>query len=279
MKKTAIVLVTLVSSLAYGYVYSDYQWATYNGHQYALTTNSNWTDAEAEAVAVGGHLVTINDDSENTWLTNNFGSDYPEVWIGLTNVDNQWVWGSGEPLNFGPLWDLISPLPVGSGGMSYAYLHTSSSLLSPGYWSNADLSVPSGIIELPPIPATISIDPRTLNLKSKGKWITCRIGLPEGYDVHNIVVKTIMLNGIVPAQLRPTGIGDDDGDGVAELMVKFSRSAVQALLTPDEETELTVTGALSDGRLFEGTDTIRVINPGKKVGPLNENKPGKGGKK
>lgn len=276
MKKTAIVLVTLVSSLAYGYVYSDYTWATYNGHQYALTTNSNWADAEAEAVAVGGHLVTINDNSENTWLTNNFGGDYQTVWIGLTNVADQWVWGSGEPLIFGPLWDPCNPslpLPVGSGGMSYAYLYTSSSSSSPGYWSNADLSVPSGIIELPPIPATISIDPQTLNLKSKGKWITCRIGLPEDYDVHDIDVSTIMLNGVVRAQSRPIGIGDTG------LMVKFSRSAVQALLTPDEETELTVTGALSDGRLFEGTDTIRVINPGKKVGPLNENKPGKGGKK
>jgi hypothetical protein len=272
MKKTAIVLVTLVSSLAYGYVYSDYTWATYNGHQYALTTNSNWTDAEAEAVAVGGHLVTINDVSENTWLTGNF-DDNQTVWIGLTKVANNWVWGSGEPLNFGPLWDPSLPLPVGSSGMSCAYLYTSSSLTLPGYWSNADLSVSSGIIELPPVPATISMNPNTLNLKSKGKWITCRIELPEGYDVNDIDVSTIMLNGVVPAQSRPIGIGDTG------LMVKFSRSAVQALLTPDEETELTVTGALSDGRLFEGTDTIRVINPGKKVGPLNENKPGKGGKK
>lgn len=127
------------------------------------------------------------------------------------------------------------------------------------------------------INATINLDPNTLNLKSKGKWITCRIELPEGYDVNDIDVSTIMLNGVVPAQSRPIGIGDTDGDGVAELMVKFSRSAVQALLTPGDETELTVSGELTDGTIFEGTDTIRVIKPGKKIGPVNANNGGNNG--
>jgi len=122
------------------------------------------------------------------------------------------------------------------------------------------------------INAAINIDPDTLNLKSKGKWITCRIELPEGYDVHDIDVSTIMLNGVVPAQPRPVEITDTNGDGVAELMVKFSRSAVQALLTPDEETELIVSGELADGTIFEGTDTIRVIDPGKKNGKGPKNK-------
>lgn len=30
--------------------------------------------------------------------------------------------------------------------------------------------------------ASASYDPDTLNLESKGKWITCYIELPEGYD-------------------------------------------------------------------------------------------------
>jgi len=30
--------------------------------------------------------------------------------------------------------------------------------------------------------ATVDLDPDTLNLESKGKWITCYIELPEGYD-------------------------------------------------------------------------------------------------
>jgi len=117
--------------------------------------------------------------------------------------------------------------------------------------------------ELPAIAANIDIDPDTLNLKSKGKWITCYIELPEGYDVADIDVSTIILDGQVPAESKPTAIADYDSDGIADLMVKFSRSAVQGIIGTAEQVELTVTGELSDGTLFEGKDTIRVINPGK----------------
>jgi hypothetical protein len=113
----------------------------------------------------------------------------------------------------------------------------------------------------PVIKATVDIDPDTLNLKSKskGEWITCYIKLPEGYDVGDIDVSTIMLNEQVPAASRPTGILDYDGDGIAELMVKFSMSAVQGILGTADQAELTVTGELADGTPFEGTDTIRVL--------------------
>ena len=117
----------------------------------------------------------------------------------------------------------------------------------------------ASVLEPPVIEATVDIDPDTLNLKSKGKWITCYIELQEGYDVADIDVSTIMLNDQVPAESQPTGILDHDGDGIVELMVKFSRSAVQGLLGAADEAELTVTGELSDGTLFEGTDTIRVV--------------------
>ncbi len=114
------------------------------------------------------------------------------------------------------------------------------------------------------IGAAIDIDPDTLNLNSKGKWITCYIELPGDYDVEDIDVSTIKLNDQVPAQSRPTGIGDCDGDGIAELMVKFDRSAVQEILEAGDEVEITVTGELEDDTKFEGSDTIRVIDKGGK---------------
>ncbi len=111
------------------------------------------------------------------------------------------------------------------------------------------------------IPATIDIDPDTLNLKSKGKWVTGYVELPEGYDVNDINVSTINLKpGEVPVDpTAPTTIGDYDSDGISDLMVKFNRANVVANLVAGNEVKLTVTGKLIDGAAFEGNDTIRVI--------------------
>jgi len=109
------------------------------------------------------------------------------------------------------------------------------------------------------IPAGVDVDPDAFNLKSKGKWITCYIELPDGYDVFGIGVSTIMLNDTVPVDLEaPTEIGDCDEDGILDLMVKFDRQAVIALLSAGEAT-LAITGEV-DGTPFEGRDTIRVID-------------------
>jgi len=108
------------------------------------------------------------------------------------------------------------------------------------------------------IPATIDFDPDTLNLKDKGKYVTVYIELPPGYNVSQIDISSIRLNGTVPALTKPTKIGDYDKDNVADLMVKFDRAAVGSTLTPDEQVEITITGQVA-GIPFEGSDTIRVI--------------------
>jgi hypothetical protein len=107
------------------------------------------------------------------------------------------------------------------------------------------------------ITAEIAIAPRTLNLKSKGKWITCYIRLAEQYDVLDIDASTVRLEGVI----APDRMRFDAEQQVA--MAKFSRSDVQAILEPGEA-ELTVTGKLIDGTTFEGTDTVRVIKKGRK---------------
>jgi len=113
------------------------------------------------------------------------------------------------------------------------------------------------------IPATIDIDPNTLNLRSRGKWITAYIELPEGYSVENIEVSMVRLmveNKNVPAELKPISIGDQDNDGIADLMVKFDRAAVENLFPSPGAYTGTVTGQVA-GIAFKGSDNIRVINP------------------
>lgn len=105
------------------------------------------------------------------------------------------------------------------------------------------------------VEATIDIDPDTLNLKSRGRWITCYIWLPEDHNVEDINAASILLEDVIEAEWKWFEIEDQ------VLMVKFNRSEVQGMLEPNEAVELTVTGDLADGNEFEGTDTIRVIGP------------------
>ncbi len=110
--------------------------------------------------------------------------------------------------------------------------------------------------------AWIDIDPDTLNLGSEGGWITCYIELPLGFDVGAIDVSTVKLNGTVPAQPRPTQVGDYDKDGVPDLMVKFDHDLAQETLEAGDAVPMTVAGTLNDGTEFEGCDMIRVMPSG-----------------
>ena len=116
-------------------------------------------------------------------------------------------------------------------------------------------------VELAPdIQAEIDIDPNTLNLQSKGKWLTCRIWLPEGYDVADIEPNSVQLEN-EPNAVDADWLWFDEQQQVA--MAKFDRVEVQCILEVGQA-ELTVTGRLLDGTTFEGTDVIRVINKGRK---------------
>jgi hypothetical protein len=126
------------------------------------------------------------------------------------------------------------------------------------------------------IGATVDIHPETLNLKGNGTWITAYIELPESYDVSDIDVATVFLDGTISADSKLWAIGDYDKDGISDMMVKFDRQAVidyiwaklyHMIIDPSSfpregvEVELTITGSL-DTESIDGSDTIRVIYKG-----------------
>jgi len=124
------------------------------------------------------------------------------------------------------------------------------------------------LLNPPRIIASVKISPNVLNLRSRGRWITTHIELPEGYNVQDINVSTILLNNTIPAMLRPTTVRNYDNDGVADLMVKFDRHAVINLILQSchfigrfGNVTFTVTGYLNDGTPFQGYVTIRVMMP------------------
>jgi|GEM_PF-5830493 len=115
-------------------------------------------------------------------------------------------------------------------------------------------------IGTPSINATIDIDPDVLNLQSQGKWVTCYIEFPDGYDVNDIEVASVFLNRTIPAESHPIAIGDYDEDSIPDLMVKFDRSRVQNILEPGDSVEILIVGNVLE-EMFGGTDTIKVFNP------------------
>ena len=108
--------------------------------------------------------------------------------------------------------------------------------------------------------AVVDVTPNTLNLSSRGRWVTGRIELPRGFFVQEIDLSTVLLNETVPAELDPVSIEDADQNGLDELVVKFDREAFQNILEVGEYVEAKISGMATD-RSFAGRDTIRTIRP------------------
>jgi len=94
----------------------------YGNSLYTWVLGPKWTEAEANAVAIGGHLVTWNSLEEAQWGLQTFsagGACYDEVsgmWNGLNDLQEVgvWRWVSGEPLTYtGTGWGVDQPDFIG----------------------------------------------------------------------------------------------------------------------------------------------------------------------
>jgi hypothetical protein len=115
--------------------------------------------------------------------------------------------------------------------------------------------------------AHVFIFPRTLNLKSHGNWITGIILLPAKVNASDIETSSIKLNNTIAVSSDAPVHMFHGG-----LIVKFSREAVIALIRESLDSNVsvncgksthvtvTVSGTLTSGLKFSGSDTIRVIH-------------------
>lgn len=139
-----------------------------NGHAYEAVLHGSpisWSQANAEALAAGGHLATINDASENAFVfslinTAQFWSPgLPSdpghgPWIGAhrplgSSPGSSWRWVSGEPFAFSP-WAPGQPDNAGCGDERYvAYLWTGATSFPLGgfaaVWNDQNNSCPGPI--------------------------------------------------------------------------------------------------------------------------------------
>jgi hypothetical protein len=119
----------------------------------------------------------------------------------------------------------------------------------------------------------VRFSPRSLNLGSNGRWVSCTIsGLPEGYLPADIDMGTLCIvevNGMVlegdggPICSKDSG-AKYNNRGASKLKIKFDRKDLADAITeysdesPDNAT-ITVEGYGLDGILqFYGDDTIKV---------------------
>ncbi len=127
---------------------------------------------------------------------------------------------------------------------------------------------------VPKIPAGINMAPDSLDLKSKGKYVTCYIRLPSEHCPRDIILRSISLfaiNGMLTSQpLSPMGplfVVEGKHDDTRLLMVRFDRyKLVQQIMQAGaagstRQVALSVSGLLRDGTMFEGSASIRILDP------------------
>ncbi len=111
-----------------------------------------------------------------------------------------------------------------------------------------------------PVQATevpMRFTPQVVNCRSKGKWVRAHFTLPAEFTVDDV-------DSSVPGRIDSVGIESTSmevfagRDGLAKVTMTFDRSAFCSAMTGRGPVEITVTGCLTNGEQFYGTDTIRV---------------------
>jgi len=188
------------------------------------------------------------------------------------NCENNEGWYVDDVLvsSSGPAWLSLSPTQatIPAGGVKHFDLRFDSNQLGPGVY-DAELVAASNDPDEPSLTvpvrlrvanvmANVDVDPNTLNLGSQGNFVTAYLELPAGHDVNSIVVPGVTLNDVTPAPHVPT-IGDQDLDGVPDLMLKFARDQVSQTLEEGDDVRMVVAGELAGGDRFLAIDRVRVM--------------------
>ena len=139
-----------------------------NSHYYLLTSSPKpWLDAQAEAVSLGGNLVTVNDQAEQNFLKRAFfsGPDkFRNFWMGINDIaqEGNFVWASGEPVTYTNWTPPYQPddFGIGEDGGEINW----DAFYNNGGWNDGAIDFKTyGIIELTSLPAGFALAKEGLN--------------------------------------------------------------------------------------------------------------------
>lgn len=166
-----------------------------NGHLYYLLTQTNWVASELEAKSMGGHLVTIDDAAEQTWVYSTFaawGGTYHALLIGLNDrkVEGSFRWTSGLPVTYSN-WNNGEP---NDGNFPVSGVHENAVHMYPpnysesGKWNDLgelETSIGSGDL-FAPLNGVVEIDPIQMQIQVSQVAISWNSALDINYQVQFI---------------------------------------------------------------------------------------------
>ncbi|NCR27335.1 MAG: hypothetical protein GPJ25_13450, partial [Microcystis aeruginosa LE13-04] len=213
---------------------------------YYLTTPTTWTDAQAQAQAMGGNLVTINDAAENQFLVNAFGSN-ESFWIGFTDAvqEGDWKWINGEPVTY-VNWSVTEPNNVGN--EDYGIINDPYDPGPSEKWYDLPNNPPShfppqlkGIIEVLNGTSTISIADTTIN------------------ESQNQATVTVQLTGISHQAFT---VDYSTNDGTAKAVQDYTTVSGKLTFNAGESVK-TITVPINNDTAYEGNETftLNLSNP------------------
>jgi len=198
---------------------------TANGHKYFLLEPSTWTNAESAAVAMGGHLVTISDEAENSWVYNTFGSYGGvdrDLWIGLfhpipsvdpldpTKRSPNFAWASGHPVTIlcwaEPPYATNGPNPI---FFKLCRLNTTWPWFTGRWAEEQPTNLLNSVVEVP-MPLEIVAQPRTISvgMGCDANFSVLADGIPpfnyqwqyQGTNLAGETNATLTLTNVQPSQ-------------------------------------------------------------------------------
>jgi hypothetical protein len=196
-----------------------------NGHRYVLLNNNTWTASESEAVSMGGHLATIDNQAEEDWIFNTFGHYGGQnrlLWIGLNDAmaEGKFVWSSAEPVVF-TAWAAGEPNSILAENYTAIYYPGHSTQNQWNDWGNitADpVGLPfNGVVEIDPGVAVATIVP----LKSVWKYLSNGSDQGTAWNALNFDDSTW------PSGTAQLGYGDGDESTVLD----FGGNAANKFIT------------------------------------------------